>query len=83
MDITFFIYLILITIFFLIYVELSVGNIIYRINSLGTYSINFMNVIKFLLEPLYNSYLWNISLLDINYIFIITISIFIYYKYIL
>jgi|TARA_Y100000996_G_C22473981_1_gene623346 hypothetical protein len=72
------IYLIIITILFLFYVELTVGNVIYRIVSTGEKKWNIYYGISYLLEPLKNTFLWNWRLLDVNYIFIITVSIIIY-----
>ena len=69
---------IIITFLFLLYIEISVGNIWFRINSDGLRNINLISMINFLLKPLYNKFLWNIQLLDINYIFIISISNIIY-----
>ena len=67
-------FIFIVTILFLIYVEMSVGNVIYRITSSGLREIHLSNIIHYLLEPLHNSFLWNISLLDVNYIFIIFLS---------
>ena len=75
------IYIFIITILFLIYVEYSVGNIIYRQNSLGDTSFQISNIISYLCDPLYNSFLWNIELLDVNYIFILSMSLFLYIIY--
>ena len=72
--INFLLYLFIITILFLLYVELTVGNVIYRIVSSGEKKINIYYVISYLLEPFKNTFLWNWKLLDINYIFIIIIS---------
>ena len=72
---------IIITFLFLLYIEISVGNIWFRINSNGLRNINLISMINFLLNPLYNKFLWNIQLLDINYIFIIIISNIIYYMF--
>ncbi|MBG02279.1 MAG: hypothetical protein CL470_08425 [Acidimicrobiaceae bacterium] len=77
----FLLFIFIITISFLIYVEMSVGNVIYRITSTGIRQIHFMNIIQYLLEPFHNPFLWKIQLLDINYIFIIGISTIIYYNY--
>jgi len=73
-------FIFIVTILFLIYVEMSVGNVIYRITSSGLREIHLSNIIHYLLEPLHNSFLWNISLLDVNYIFIIFLSTTIYHN---
>ena len=74
-------YNLFITSFFLLYVELSVGNVIYRITSDGSRKILFSNVLSYLLEPLHNKFLWYKDLLDLNYIFILIISNIIYMGY--
>ena len=76
----FFLYLGITTILFLIYVEYSVGNIIYRINSSGVRKIHIINILRYLVEPFTNRFLWNIRLLDVNYIFILVISVIIYFN---
>jgi hypothetical protein len=78
-----FLFLFIITILFIIYTEYSVGGILIRSNSLGDKSFNFKSMLNFMIHPLYNKLLWNFKSLDINYPFIILISIFIYkFKYI-
>ena len=77
MNYLFFIFLI--TILFLIYVEYSVGNVIYRITSSGIREIHLSNIINYLLEPLHNSFLWNYKLLDVNYIFVLGVSTIFYW----
>ena len=71
-------YIIFITIFFTIYVEYSVGGILFRPNSLGKLSTNLYSWISYLLNPLYNKFLWQPQLLDVNYIFVLGCSIFLY-----
>jgi len=71
-------YLFIITILFLFYVELTVGNVIYRIVSSGEKKFNIYHGISYLLEPFTNTFLWNWRLLDVNYIFIIIVSIIVY-----
>ena len=72
-------YLSSITLFFLFYVEYSVGNVFYRVNSLGYKSFHLSSFIHYLIDPLKNKFLWNYQLLDVNYIFILTNSIIIYF----
>ena len=76
-----YIYIILITILFAIYVEYSVGGIFLRPNSLGKSSFNFYSLFSYLIDPLYNKFLWNIQLLDVNYIFVLGCSLFLYYMF--
>ena len=75
-----FIYLFVITILFLIYIEFSVGNVIYRVTSDGTKKILLENIIHYLIEPFKNGYLWKLSVLDLNYIFILVLSLIIYHN---
>jgi hypothetical protein len=75
----FFLYIILITVIFIIYTEYSLGNIFYRINSKGKKSLNLSSGINYLIDPLKNTFLWDFKVLDVNYIFILIISIIIYF----
>ena len=76
------IFLLIITILFLIYVEYSVGNVIYRVVASGEKKLNLFNGLSFLIEPLKNSFLWNWRVLDLNYIVVLSLST-IFYKNIL
>ena len=76
----YFIFLFFVTIIFIIYIEFSVGNILYRINSDGYKSFNFYSMINFLLHPFHNFFLWNFKSLDINYPFILFTSSFLYFN---
>jgi hypothetical protein len=71
-------YIIAITILFTIYVECSVTGILLRPDSLGKSSFNFYSLFSYLIDPLYNKFLWNIQLLDVNYIFVLGCSLFLY-----
>ena len=73
-----FYYIIFITILFTIYVEYSVGGILFRPNSLGKLSTNLYSLFSYLLDPLYNKFLWQPQLLDVNYIFVLGISVLLY-----
>ena len=67
-----------VTILFIIYTEWSVGGILIRNNSSGEKSINFSSMFHFMIHPLYNKFLWNIRSLDINYPFIILVTVLLY-----
>jgi len=76
-----FLYIIFVTISFTIYVEYSVGGILFRPNSLGKLSTNLYSLFSYLTDPLYNKFLWQPQLLDVNYIFVLGCSILLY-KYV-
>jgi hypothetical protein len=73
-----FYYIIFVTTIFIIYVEYSVTGILFRPNSLGKLSTNLYSMFSYLLNPLYNKFLWQPQLLDVNYIFVLGCSIFLY-----
>jgi len=73
-----FLYIIFITILFTIYIEYSVTGILLRPNSLGKSSFNFYSLFCYLINPLYNKFLWSPQLLDVNYIFVLGCGLFLY-----
>mgnify|MGYP001209894361 CR=1 FL=1 len=75
----YFIYITIITILFIIYVEYSVGGILWRQTSSGMKSFNFNSLFNYLIDPLRQRFLWNVKLLDVNYVFVVIVSSLIYY----
>lgn len=71
-------YIIFVTIIFIIYVEYSVTGILFRPNSLGKLSTNLYSMFSYLIDPLYKRFLWQPQLLDVNYIFVLGCSLFLY-----
>ena len=72
--------IIIFTIIFCIFVEVYIGSIFIRINSENQYSFS-ISSLEFLINPLYNSFLWNSELLLVNYPFVLLIYIFILVVY--
>ena len=63
------------TLLFLIYIEVYVGNIMFRYNSENKLYFNLWSGLNFLMHPLYDKFLWNINSLHMNYPFMIVIFI--------
>ncbi len=72
-------YISIITVLFIIYVEYSVGGILWRQTSSGVKSFNFGSLFNYLINPLRQRFLWNKELLDVNYVFVVIVSSLIYY----
>ena len=66
-----FISFIIFTILFCIFIEFSIGSISYRLNSSNEYTFQIKSLLNYLVHPLYNSFLWNPSLLIYNYPFML------------
>ena len=79
--ISFLIFLVIITIFFIIYSEYSIGQILLRPDSTGKISINLNSLFGYLMNPFYKRDLWAWNTLDINYAFVLIYSIIIYYLF--
>ena len=73
--------LLIVTFCFIIYSEITIGNLLFRTNSTGSKSLNFSSMLNFMIHPLHNRFLWNIKALDINYPFIILLTSGSYYLY--
>ena len=55
------------TLLFLIYIEVYVGNIMFRYNSENKLYFNLWSGLNFLVHPLYDKFLWNVNSLHMNY----------------
>ena len=71
-------FILIITIIFVYHVETSIGNILLRYNSSSKITINISSLLNFMIHPLHNTFLWNVDLIDVNYIFYLLISTSIY-----
>jgi len=71
-------FLVIISISFIIYSEYSVGQILLRPDSTGKITMNFNSLFGYLMNPFYKRDLWSWQTLDINYAFILIYSCFIY-----
>jgi len=80
MNLKFISYIFFITILFIVYIEYSVGSIIFREGAKGFKEFVPLNIIHYLVNPLHNHFLWRYHLLDVNYIFTITIATIFYYN---
>ena len=67
-------FLIIVTVLFLFFVEKNVGNVFIRPGSDNLRHFRFLNIFTYMIEPLHNTFLWNISLLPYNYIFVVVLS---------
>lgn len=72
-------YLLVITISFIIYSELMIGNILFRPNSENRISINLYSLFHFCFHPFHNNTLWNLKTLDINFLFVLICSLLFYF----
>ena len=73
------IFFIFITIIFIIYSEYSVGQILFRPDSVGKISMNLNSLLGFLMNPFHTRHLWSLQTLDINYAFVMISSLILFY----
>jgi len=65
----------IITLLFIVWSEYSVGQILFRPNSTGQISMNIGSMANFMINPFYKTDLWRFKTLDINYVFIMILSV--------
>lgn len=69
----------IVTFLFIAWVELTVGNIFLRTDSLGSKSLNWQSLLGFLSHPFRSSLLWTRDTLDINYAFVLLTTLVLYF----
>lgn len=77
----FLLYSLLFIILFSIFIEIYIGNVSIRKNDLNIPTFNYKSLFYYLIDPLYNSFLWNPSILHCNFIFMFLLFSYIYYNY--
>ena len=70
---------IFLTLFFIIYIEYDIGNIVFRQDSSGKVVFTLYGLVSYLVDPLTNSFLWNWELLRYNYIMWVILYSFVVY----
>ena len=71
-------FILIFTIFFIIFIEWYFGSIVFRPNSTNKMNINILSLVNFLIHPFHNSFLWNREVIIGNYPFMLGIGILIY-----
>ena len=69
----------IVTFLFIAWTELTVGNIFFRTNGLGSKSLNWASLLGFLSHPFRSPLLWTRDTLDINYAFVILTTLVLYF----
>ena len=69
----------IVTFIFVVWTEISVGNVFLRTDSFGSKSFNWQSLFGFLIHPFRSSLLWTRDTLDINYAFVMLSTIGMYY----
>ena len=70
-----FLFIVIFTILFLIFIEYYVGSIMFRYNSDNKLQFNINSGLNFLFHPFHNHFLWNRPALLMNYPFMLSLAI--------
>ena len=73
-----FLFILIFSLCFIIFIELYFGSIVFRPNDLNQVVLNIPSIIHFIFHPLRNSFLWNPQVIIGNYPFMLTIGILMY-----
>jgi hypothetical protein len=74
-----FLFILIFTLCFVIFIEWYFGSIVYRPNSYNSISINLPSLFNFLSHPFHNSFMWNREVIVGNYPFMLGIGIIFYF----
>lgn len=73
--------LIIVTLIFIIWCEISVGNVALRTNATGGKSLNLESLSNLMTHPFRSTFLWHKDALDINYAFVIGCTMVLYWVF--
>ena len=73
-----FLFILLFTICFIIFIELYFGSILFRPNETNKIVMNIPSLLNFLVHPLHNSFLWNTQVIGGNYPFMLSLALLLY-----
>ena len=67
--------ILIVTLIFVCWAEYSLGNVFLRSDCRGGKSFNFRSLLHLMTHPLHNKTLWNKHSMDLNYPFVITMTL--------
>jgi len=73
-----FLFILLFTICFIIFIELYFGSILFRLDQTNQIVMNIPSLFNFLVHPLHNSFLWNTEVVIGNYPFMLCMGLLLY-----
>jgi len=73
-----FLFILIFTICFIIFIEYYFGSILFRPDSLNIISMNIPSLVNFLIHPFHNTFLWNREVIIGNYPFMLGLGILMY-----
>lgn len=74
-------YSLIFIILFSIFIEIFVGNVSFRKNDLNIITFNPKSLFYYLINPIHNNFLWNLTVLQYNFVFMFSLFSFLYYKF--
>ena len=73
-----FLFIVFFTIWFILFIELSFGSILFRPNETNEIVMNIPSVINFLLHPFHSSVIWHTQIIYGNYPFMLLLALLLY-----